>query len=72
MAEDEDRAAQIGELVSTAEGYMSDAEFRDEYETRQIRYLQAMSNLLLAIALGNQRLIELLQSRTEPGGARRP
>ncbi len=72
MAEDDERTAQIVELVDSAEGFISDAEFREDYEARQLRYLQAMSNLLRAIILQNRQLMELLQSRAEPGGARRP
>lgn len=68
MAETDERMQQIVELVERAEGYMSDAEFREEFETQQLRYLQAMSNVLLAISFQNQLIMDLLKAQGEYGG----
>ena len=51
MADNEERLADIAEHVDRAEGYMADAEFREEFETRQIRYLQSLCELLMALKL---------------------
>lgn len=68
MAETDERLQQIVELVERAEGYMSDAEFREDFETQQLRYLQAMSNVLLAISFQNQLIMDLLKAQGEYGG----
>jgi hypothetical protein len=65
MAENVDKSQQVADLMRRAEGFMTDAEFRDETEMKQIRYLQAMSHALIAIGLQNEMIIELLKSQAE-------
>jgi len=65
MAEPDERLGRIRDLVNRAEGFISDAEFRDDYETRTIRYQQAMADTLLAIQLQNEIVIELLTQQAE-------
>ena len=67
MADADERMEQITELLRKAEGFMTDAEFREEMETKQIRYLQAISHALLSLALQNQVIIDLLRSQSEYG-----
>jgi len=69
MAKDNQAQQHIVELMENAEAYLTDAEFREETEERQMRYFQAMSTLLMAIANQNQLIISLLQ---EQGLTRRP
>ncbi|MFW6118798.1 MAG: hypothetical protein ACOC7S_00525 [Planctomycetota bacterium] len=63
MPEEDERLSDATQRVENALGFMSDAEFREEHETRQIRYLQAMSNTLVAIYLQNQVMLEMLQEQ---------
>lgn len=67
MAETDERAAQADEMVDLAEGYMADAEFREDYDVRQLRYLQATCQLLLAISVQNRIMIDLLAAQRELG-----
>ena len=61
MADADERMTELQELVSRAEGYLNDAEFREDFEMRQVRYLQAMTSLLLALERQNELVIELLK-----------
>ena len=61
MAETDEKLTELQELVDRAEGYLNDAEFREDLEMRQVRYSQAMSILLLAIERQNEIVIELLK-----------
>ena len=61
MAETDERLTELQELVARAEGYLSDAEFREDFEMRQVRYMQAMATLLLALQRQNELVIELLK-----------
>ncbi|MHC4481382.1 MAG: hypothetical protein ACYS8K_06405 [Planctomycetota bacterium] len=65
MAENEELTQQVTQLVERAEGYLGDAEFRDEVETRFLRYLQAISDLLIAGTIQNRMIIELLSRQQE-------
>ena len=67
MAETDEMLQRAEELVRIAEGFMSDAEFREEHEMRQIRYLQAMCNGLIALSIQNQVMIDLLQKQGRYG-----
>lgn len=67
MAETDERAAQADEMVELAEGYLADAEFREDYDMRQLRYLQATCQLLLAISVQNRIMIDLLGAQRELG-----
>ena len=60
MADNEELTAETVERTDKAEGYMLDAEFREEFETRQIRYLQALCELQFVTVKQNAALIELL------------
>jgi hypothetical protein len=71
MADSEERLAKAQEHVDLAEGYMTDAEFREEYETRFLRYLQATCNALLALYLQNQTIIELMSKQQDSLHGRR-
>lgn len=61
MADTDERMTELRALVEQAEGYLSDAEFREDVEMRSIRYSQAMTNLLLVLAKQNELVIELLK-----------
>ena len=61
MAETDENVTGLRELVERAEGYLNDAEFREDFEMRQVRYFQAMAILLLAIERQNEIVIELLK-----------
>lgn len=61
MAETDEKLTELQELVDRAEGYLNDAEFREDFEMRQVRYFQAMATLLLAIERQNEIVIELLK-----------
>ena len=63
MAAEDDRLEQARRRIEAAEGYVSDAEFREEHESRLIRYLQATSNALIAVHLQNQVIIDLLKEQ---------
>ncbi len=60
MADYEELAAETTERLDRAEGYMLDAEFREEFETRQIRYLQAMCELQVLVVKQNAAILDLL------------
>ncbi len=60
MAETDERLAQADEHMERARGFISDAEFRDEIDTRTVRYLQAIAYSQVALYLQNQVLIEKL------------
>lgn len=57
MADATETLKRANELVELAEGYMSDAEFREEMDIKQIRYLQAIANVMLALKLQNDLLL---------------
>ena len=61
MAETDEKSTELQELVDRAEGYLNDAEFREDLEMRQVRSLPAMATLLLAIERQNELVIELLK-----------
>jgi len=65
MADTDERLTLIQQLLNKAEGYVSDADFREEHESRVLRYNQAMCSLLLAQCMQNQIFIELLQKQLE-------
>jgi hypothetical protein len=65
MAETEEREQRIVELMDRVEGLITDAEFREELDLRQVRYLQAIADNMRAIAIQNDIIIELLK---EQGG----
>ena len=60
MPDHEEQLATAQEHFDLAEGYMSDAEFREEYYTRVLRYHQAACNVLVALYLQNQVIIDLM------------
>jgi hypothetical protein len=68
MAETDERLTRIADLIARAEGYLSDAEFREDQESRTTRYFQAMNSTLLAVAAQNQLIIELLTKQQSYGG----
>ncbi len=63
MADYEELAAETKERLDRAEGYMLDAEFREEFETRQIRYLQAMAELQILVVKQNAAILDLLSKQ---------
>ena len=63
MADYEELAAETKERLDRAEGYMLDAEFREEFETRQIRYLQAMCELQILATKQNAAILDLLSKQ---------
>ncbi len=65
MAEPDERSAQVNELMENAEGYISDAEFRDDLDMRQLRYMQATCALLRATAIQNQMILEMLREQRD-------
>ena len=65
MAETDERLTRAKERVDMAEGYMTDAEFREEHDTRVLRYHQATCNALLALYLQNQVIIEMLRKQQD-------
>jgi hypothetical protein len=67
MAEIDSRPAQIKELVERAEGFLSDAEFREDQESKIVRYFQAIATTLLAVAAQNEMIIELLSKQQAYG-----
>ena len=60
MGRIQDQLSQITEEADRAEGFLSDAEFRDEMDMKYLRYYQATSHFLFAQYLQNQVIIELL------------
>lgn len=65
MADTDERLTKAQQRVDIAEGYMTDAEFREEHETRLIRYLQATVNALLALYLQNQVIIDMMAKQQD-------
>lgn len=61
MADIEELLQEAQEREDVAEGLISDAEFREEHETRVIRYLHAQCNLLIGIFRQNEALLEVLR-----------
>lgn len=61
MANRKEILAQVTELVENAEGYMTDAEFREEMDVKNSRYYQATSHLLMALTQQNKIIINLLR-----------
>ena len=60
MARIHDQLAAIAELADRAEGFLTDAEFRDEMEMKNLRYYQAIAHYGQAQYLQNEIIIELL------------
>jgi hypothetical protein len=52
-------------LIELSEGFMSDAEFREEMDIKSIRYLQAMANQLMAIKLQNDVIISYFRKEED-------
>ncbi len=65
MATAEELLERAHEHAESAEGFLSDAEFREDPEIQQIRYLQVVSHATLAVYLQNQVLLEAIR---EQGG----
>jgi hypothetical protein len=68
MPDREQLLQEAHELIENAEAYITDAEFREEHEARQIRYLQATSSALIGLYKQNQVLLELLSGEEGQGG----
>jgi len=60
MVETDERLNAASERVERAEGFISDAEFREEYEVRTVRYLQAIAHTMIALYQQNQLILERL------------
>ncbi|MGD2175339.1 MAG: hypothetical protein PVJ27_08045 [Candidatus Brocadiaceae bacterium] len=60
MANAEELLSQAEENFELAQGYVSDAEFREEHETRVVRYLQAITRTMMAVYLQNAVLLEAM------------
>lgn len=60
MPIDREALERITEYRDRAEGFVTDAEFREEVDVKNMRYYQAMSHLLLAIADQNSIMIGLM------------
>ncbi len=71
MADYQEQLSKAQQRVDLAEGYMSDAEFREEHETRVVRYLQSTANILLAIYQQNQVIIDMMTKQQDALGGRR-
>ena len=67
MAEVDPRPAKIKDLLERTEGFLSDAEFREDQESKTVRYFQAISTALLALAAQNEMIIELLSKQQAYG-----
>jgi hypothetical protein len=65
MADAEETLKRADSLIELSEGYMSDAEFREEMDIKSIRYLQAMANQLMAIKLQNDVIISHFRKEEE-------
>ena len=64
MAENNEEAVgRINELLTRAEGFMTDAEFREEMDMKNLRYQQAMSHTLLAMSEQNRLILDLLRKQ---------
>ena len=68
MAEVDPRQVKVKELIERAEGFLSDAEFREDQESRVTRYFQSISTTLLALALQNELILESLAKQQAYGG----
>jgi len=51
---------EIVSLIENAEGFVTDADFREETDTKVLRYLQAACSALLAQCKQNQIIMSLL------------
>ena len=67
MADIDPRPANIKAMVERAEGLLTDAEFREDQESKVIRYYQAIVTALLALAAQNEMIIELLSKQQAYG-----
>jgi hypothetical protein len=67
MADTDETLEQATELLHRAQGFMSDAEFREDVDTKQTRYLQSISASLIAVCLQNGVIIDML-TRSGEGG----
>ena len=65
MADTDERLTRAQQRIDIAEGFMTDAEFREEHETRLIRYLQATCNCLLGIYAQNQVIIDMMKQQQD-------
>ena len=61
MAEGETPVERMRELMDNAEGFFTDAQFRDETDMKQLRYSQAITSALLAMTMQNEIIIKLLK-----------
>jgi hypothetical protein len=60
MADNEEMLTHIREMTDIAEGYIADAEFREEVDTKVVRYLQAACQTLLVLKIQNDMILEAL------------
>ena len=67
MADSEQILEEATSQLERAQGFMSDAEFREDVETKQTRYLQAICAAMISGCLQNQAIIELLKRQGEGG-----
>ena len=65
MADVDETLQRAKEYIDRAEGFVSDAEFREEYEMRVVRFLQAISSSVIAVYLQNQVLLESLRKQQD-------
>ena len=65
MAETEEKLQQAQDFIHRAEGFMSDAEFREDTEMKIVRYLQAATAALTGIFYQNQVIAAMLMQRGE-------
>ena len=68
MPETDDRLAEAEHNMDVAQGYVRDAEFREDLVERNVRYLQAISHCLMALYQQNLAVIETLRGQQEQGG----
>ena len=67
MADNDEKLQEADQLLRMAQGFMSDADFREEVETKITRYLQSVSASLIALGLQNQVTIDLLKKQGQYG-----
>ena len=67
MADTDERLERANQLLRNAQGFMSDAEFREDAEVKQVRYLQAISAAMVSLALQNQVILDVLKKQGEYG-----
>ena len=67
MADTDARLEEVVARTRRAEGFMSDAEFREEVESKVVRYLQALSETMIAVIRQNEVIIDLLKAQGEFG-----